>query len=393
MVRNSRVWLGVGVLTGFAVLTSLSASPAARNETTVVMKGLENPRGLAFGPEGALYVAEAGKGGPEGPTNCQVLRGLKRCFGTTGALTRVWRGKQERVATRLPSVSDLTANPEVGGPHDVSFLGRGGTFMTIGLGGDPTTVRPGYGPGGEQLGTLVQVAPGPSHRDFGWDDDDSPFWFGSFFARRTRAWRVVADISAHEVEANPAGGPIDTNPYGLLAQAGARIVADAGANALLRVAANGDVSTLAVLPRPVGGPAGTVDPVPTSVVMGSDGAYYVGLLTGFPFLPNASSVYRILPCAPPEVFAAGLQTVIDLDFGPDGSLYVLQHTSGVNPPPNVFGGPGQGLIIKIAPDGTRTTVVTGLTRPTSLLVDWDGVIYVTNNGVTVGAGEVWRIEQ
>ena len=124
-----------------------------------------------------------------------------------------------------------------------------------------------------------------------------------------------------------------------------------------------------------------------------DGAYYVGLLTGFPFLPNASSVYRVLPCAPPEVFAAGLQTVIDLDFGPDGSLYVLQHTSGVNPPPNVFGGPGQGLIIKIAPDGTRTTVVTGLTRPTSLLVDWDGVIYVTNNGVTVGAGEVWRIEQ
>ena len=91
-------------------------------------------------------MAEAGKGGPEGPTNCQVLRGLKRCFGLTGALTRVWRGKQERVAIRLPSVTDLTANPEVGGPNDVSFLGRGGTFLTIGLGGDPTTVRPGYGP-------------------------------------------------------------------------------------------------------------------------------------------------------------------------------------------------------------------------------------------------------
>jgi hypothetical protein len=50
-------------------------------------------------------------------------------------------------------------------------------------------------------------------------------------------------------------------------------------------------------------------------------------------------------------------------------------------------------VIKIAPDGTRTTVVTGLTRPTSLLVEWDGVIYVTNNGVTGGAGEVWRIER
>ena len=127
--------------------------------------------------------------------------------------------------------------------------------------------------------------------------------------------------------------------------------------------------------------------------MGPDGAYYVGLLTGFPFAPNAASVYKVLPCAEPVLFAGNLQTIIDLDFGPDGSLYVLQHTSGVNPPPNVFGGPGQGLVIKIAPDGTRTTVVTGLTRPTSLLVEWDGVIYVTNNGVTGGAGEVWRIEQ
>ena len=122
-----------------ATLVVQTEQPAARNGVTIVMRGLENPRGMAIGPEGALYVAEAGKGGPEGPTNCQVLRGLKRCFGLTGALTRVWRGKQERVAIRLPSVTDLTANPEVGGPNDVSFLGRGGTFLTIGLGGDPTT--------------------------------------------------------------------------------------------------------------------------------------------------------------------------------------------------------------------------------------------------------------
>jgi hypothetical protein len=392
MSRLARISAGIAVL-GVATLVVQTAQPAARTGVTIVMRGLENPRGMAIGPEGALYVVEAGKGGPEGPDNCQVLRGLNRCFGTTGALTRVWRGKQERVATRLPSVSDLTANPEVGGPHDVSFFGRGGTFVTIGLGGDPSTVRPGYGPGGENLGTLVQVSPAPSHRDFGWDDDDGPFWFGGFFARRTRAWRVIADISGYEVEANPAGGPVDSNPFGLLAQAGARVVADAGANALLRVAANGDVSTLAVLPRPVGGPAGTVDPVPTSVVMGPDGAYYVGLLTGFPFAPGLASVYKVLPCAEPVLFADKLQTIIDLDFGPDGSLYVLQHTSGINPPPNVFGGPGQGLIFKIAPDGTRTTVVTGLTRPTSLLVEWDGVIYVTNNGVTGGAGEIWRIER
>jgi hypothetical protein len=30
------------------------------------MTGLDNPRGLASGPEGALYVAEAGRAGPAG---------------------------------------------------------------------------------------------------------------------------------------------------------------------------------------------------------------------------------------------------------------------------------------------------------------------------------------
>jgi hypothetical protein len=38
-------------------------------------------------------------------------------------------------------------------------------------------------------------------------------------------------------------------------------------------------------------------------------------------------------------------------------------------------------------------VLDGLNRPTSVVVGLDGEIYVTNHGITPGAGEVLRIDQ
>jgi glucose/arabinose dehydrogenase len=52
----------------------------------VIASGLDNPRGLAFGPEGALYVVEAGRGG-DGPGTPFELFGDGSCFGLTGAVT------------------------------------------------------------------------------------------------------------------------------------------------------------------------------------------------------------------------------------------------------------------------------------------------------------------
>jgi hypothetical protein len=338
-----------GIVLGLCVFTG---RPAAQPAVTVVMKGLDNPRGLAFGPEGALYVVEAGRGGP-GP--CMVLRGQPRCYGATGALTRMWRGTQERIATGLPSYADATG--EATGPHDVSFQGRGGAYVTIGFGADPA-LRSGFGAVGALFGTLVHVSASGN-------------------------WKVVADVSAYESAANPDGNLIDSNPYGVLAEPGARIVADAGANALLEVKANGDISTLAVFPAR---PLRSTDAVPTAVVVGPDRAYYVSELTGVPFTEGAARVYRVVPGEAPSVFLQGFKTLIDLDFGPDGSLYVLEHATG----PTFFGGPGR--VIRIARDGTRSVVIGGLTRPTSLVIDSDGTIYVSNRGISIGTGEVLRIE-
>lgn len=338
------------ILAGHATSIGQVATQDSR-PVSIVMSGLENPRGLAFAPDGSLHVVEAGRGG----TTCALHRNQRMCFGLTGALTRLRDGAQERVAVGFPSY--ISPGGEVTGAHDVSFLGLGGAYVTVGYGGDPDQ-RGVFGPHGQLLGTLLHVA-------------------------ASGQWRPVADVAAHERRENPAGDRIDANPYGLLAEPGARLVCDAGANALIEVGANGDTTTVATFPSR---PSRSTDAVPTAVVKGPDGAYYVSELTGVPFAAGAASVYRVVHGEPAQIHVAGLKTVIDLEFGLDGSLYVLQYATG----PVFFAGPGE--IVRIAPNGDRTVVITNLQAPTSLVVGPDGALYVTNRGTSIGAGEVLRFD-
>jgi len=92
-----------------AILLSSSAPLDARATLEVVAAGLNNPRGLNFGPEGGLYVAEAGSGGA-GP--CIInSNNVFVCYGATGSITRITlRGvpSQTRVVTGLPSLAAPT---------------------------------------------------------------------------------------------------------------------------------------------------------------------------------------------------------------------------------------------------------------------------------------------
>src|SRR5687767_11107587 len=121
---------------------------ALAGDLPVVMSGLDNPRGLDFGPQGALYVAEAGRGGGVGAPNI-VLRGTPLYYGATGAVSRLWKGQQERVATGLPSVAQASGN-EGGGPNGISFNGVGNAYVTIGFGANPA-LRSGLGLAGAQF--------------------------------------------------------------------------------------------------------------------------------------------------------------------------------------------------------------------------------------------------
>jgi len=80
----------------------------------------------------------------------------------------------------------------------------------------------------------------------------------------------------------------------------------------------------------------------------------------------------------------GLQGPNGVAVASDGSLYVIQHSTG----PQFFAMPGD--LVKVSPDGQRTVLVSNLNRPTSLVVDSDGSVYYTNRGITAGAGEVWK---
>ncbi len=105
---------------------------------------------------------------------------------------------------------------------------------------------------------------------------------------------------------------------------------------------------------------------------------YVADLTGAPFPAGQSRVWRWTPKGL-SVFADGFTSAVDLAFGPDGSLYVLE----------VF--PGD--VIRVRPDGTRSTAVppdAGLSFPTGLAVGQDGSVYVSNCGNCAGTGTVMK---
>jgi len=321
---------------------------------TVVMSNLENPRHLAFGPEGGLYVAETGRGG-SGP--CIFIRGATQCAGSSGAVSRLWKGVQERVVTGLPSYGPASGNGATG-PDAVSLHGRGGAYVTVGLGGesDPIAFRAIMGQG---FGRTVRFKPNGS-------------------------WRYEDDIAGYEAANNPDQSPVtDSNPYGLVTEPGGRVVTDAGGNDLLRVRSNGDISTVAVFPsRPQGRPT---DSVPTSVVVGPDGAYYVGELTGIPFNIDSARVYRVVRGQAPQPYGPTFSFIIDLAWGPDGHLYVLQFAT-------LPGNMGPGILYRLESNGTKTPVVTGLVAPGGIAFGPDGALYISNKSVLAGAGEVLRFE-
>ncbi|MEH2448196.1 MAG: ScyD/ScyE family protein [Nostoc sp.] len=379
--------LTITILT-FCVATFSGMKAASAASFSVIANGLYNAGGLSFGPDGNLYVTEAGIGGSGACVPPPSGQGGSLCYGRSGAVTKIENGKTERILTGLPSLA-LPDGSGGAGPRDIKFDATGKPYVLIGYGANPAFRDRNLG--NTDLGKII--AP-----DF-----------------KTNSWKTVADLANYELANNPDGGDVDSNPLRFVIDGKKLVVADAGANDLLSVNTDGrNLQAITAFPQdiltnPIFPPSGTpsnepaqvpsqgetvrsqfaTQAVPSSVAKGPDGAYYVSQFTGFPFPEGGAKIYRVGADGKPTVFADGLTQLTDLQFDPEGNLYALQYANQ-----SAWKGNLDGSVIKIATDGTRTTLLSGngLESPSALTIGSDGAVYVTNRGDSPGLGQVLRIE-
>jgi hypothetical protein len=357
-----------------ASAASIAAAPAyaqLSSNATVYASGLAAPRGLKFGPDGNLYVAEAGTGGTVSTVgSCTQVPAPVGPYhgGSTGRISKLDKsGNRTTVASGFPS--SVAATGDLEGVADIAFLN--GTLYAVTGGG-------GCSHGNASApNILAQVD------------------------LKSGTWKAIVNLSQF-LQSHPDAYPdlSDFEPdgvfYSLIAHDNRLYTLEPNHGQLFSASASGDIREELDISREQG------HIVPTSVAV-KDGRFYIGNLGLFPITPDSSKImsFNTGACQWPFLIGlgcgdelqklrltgsrAGFTTVVAVDFGPDGLLYALELSAAAGLPT-----PGDGKVVRLNCDGDIEDVATGLSVPTGMTFGPDGYLYVSNFGAAP-TGQILRI--
>lgn len=324
---------------------------AAPTRVSVYATGLYNPKGMTFGPGGALFVAESGPPG-------DVTVPLPVNFGGSGPL-----GTRARVS-KIPSGGGraqpfVTGLPNIGLYGGVEMLGAGSVTMFHGqlyeVAAGHMTISP----------KLSRVSP------------DGKL-------------TTVADVGKFNNEHPPPGANGDAvplgNPYDLVGIGDHLYISDGNYNTIIEATpATGKLRLLTeFLP----------DPTTVGMAVGPDGNLYVAQYGNAPYAPGSGQIDKVTPGGTvTKGVVTGLTTPIDVAFSPDGTMYVAQYAGKFNAKKLRYI-ERTGAIFRIGKDGSKDEVVTHMMFPTALEFDKNGALYSTNfgNEANHGEGQVLKIQ-
>jgi hypothetical protein len=327
---------------------------------TVFASGFNNPRGLKFGPDGYLYVAEGGAGGSKSTVGvCKQAAGAGPYTGDfTARISKV--APNGAVSTVVDGLPSSQTNPGLGslvsGVADVAFV-NGKLYAILSGAGCSHGLR----------GTNNAV----------------------IRVNSDGTWSEVANLSAFQ-KTNPVANPEpdDFEPdgtwYGMLAAGNVLYAVEPNHGELDAITTDGQIRRVADISHIEG------HIVPTAIAWGGAN-FFVGNLERFPIQGDTSKVLKITPDGDIITVAIDFSTILGLAFDSKHRLYVLENTTG-----NPFPTPGTGKVLRIDGIGKHhyTEIATGLNLPTAMTFGPDGNLYVSNWGFgppPVGMGEVVKI--
>ncbi len=232
----------------------------------------------------------------------------------------------------------------------------------------------------------------------------------------------LADLWAFEAANNPHPADVESNPFDVAeTRRGDALVADAAGNTALEVGKDGAVKLVAVFTDELvstenakkifGCPEGPPDvcglppmipaqPVPASNAVGPDGDYYVGELKGIPAPIGESRIWKIsnhyrnqtCPGKRCQLLFDNFTSIIDLEFGPDGRLYVAQIDDASWLAMEFGQGVGGSVHACNLTTKACETIVSGVPMLTAITFRKDGSLWGTVNSLIPGLADVVQLD-